>query len=53
MDRAASDGGSRVTDYNVYEATSADFKGAAKYSAGTDTAVVLVGLVNGTPYYFR
>ena len=49
----ASDGGSRVTDYYVYVATSADFKGAARYSAGTATAVVLGGLVNGTTHYFR
>ena len=46
-----SDGGSPVTGYNVYYATSpADFKWAAGV---TGTALALVGLVNGTPYYVR
>ena len=49
----ASDGGSAVSSYNVYMATSADFKGAAEVAGVTGTGVVLVGLVNGTPYYFR
>ena len=49
----ASDGGSAVSSYNVYVATSADFKGAVEVAGVTGTAVVLVGLVNGTPYYFR
>ena len=49
----ASDGGSPVSSYNVYVATSADFKGAAEVAGVTGTGVVLVGLVNGTPYYFR
>ena len=49
----ASDGGSPVSSYNVYVATSADFKGAAEVAGVTGTAVVLVGLVNGTPDYFR
>ena len=48
-----SDGGSPVTGYNVYVATSADFKGAAEAPGVTGTALALVGLVNGTPYYFR
>ena len=49
----ASDGGSPVSGYNVYAATSADFKGAAELPGVTGTAIVLVGLVNGTSYYFR
>ncbi len=49
----ASDGGSPVSGYNVYVATSADFKGAAELPGVTGTAIVLVGLVNGTSYYFR
>ena len=48
-----SDGGSQVSGYNVYVATSADFKGAARVPAGTGTAVTVTGLVNGTTYYFR
>jgi predicted phage tail protein len=48
-----SDGGSPVTGYNIYVATSADFKGATKIPRGTGTAVTVTGLVNGTTYYFR
>ena len=44
----ASDGGSSVTSYNVYSATSADFKGATKVPGVTGTAVTVTGLVNGT-----
>ncbi len=49
----ASDGGSPVSGYNVYVATSADFKGAAEVPGITGTAIVLVRLTNGNPYYFR
>jgi predicted phage tail protein len=52
-DPPASDGGSRVSGYNVYYATSADFKEAGEVPGVAGTALVLVGLVNGTPYYFR
>jgi len=49
----ASDGGSKVSGYRVYYATSADFQGAAQVPAVlTGTALVLVGLTNGTTYYF-
>ena len=48
-----SDGGSPITGYNIYVATSADFKGATKIPRGTGTAVTVTGLVNGTTYYFR
>src|SRR6185437_15041216 len=47
-----SDGGSPVTGYNVYYATSADFKGTAEAPGIAGTALVLEGLVNGTTYYF-
>jgi fibronectin type 3 domain-containing protein len=49
----APDGGSKVSSYNVYYATSADFQGAAEVRGVTGTALVLVGLVNGTTYHFR
>jgi predicted phage tail protein len=48
-----SDGGSPVSGYNVYYATSADFKPAAEVPGVTGTSLLLVGLVNGTSYYFR
>ena len=48
-----SNGGSPVSGYNIYVATSADFKGAFKVPGGTGTAVTVTGLVNGIPYYFR
>ena len=48
-----SDGGSQVSGYNVYYATSADFRGAGEFSGLTGTAFALGGLVNGTTYYFR
>jgi hypothetical protein len=49
----ASDGGSPVSGYDVYAAASADFEGAAEVAVVTNTAVVLAGLADGTPYYFR
>jgi fibronectin type 3 domain-containing protein len=50
----ASDGGSQVSRYRVYYATSDDFTGATEAPAViTGTVLVLVGLVNGTTYYFR
>jgi predicted phage tail protein len=49
----ASNGGSPVTSYNVYFATSADFKAAAEIHNVTGTALAVINLVNGTPYYFR
>jgi len=50
----ASDGGSLVTGYNVYQATSSGGQGATPVNAdpipGTSTTVD--GLANGTQYYF-
>ena len=48
-----SDGGSPVTGYNVWVATSADFNGAGVVLGITGTALAVIDLVNGTPYYFR
>jgi predicted phage tail protein len=48
-----SDGGSPVTGYNVYVATSADFTDAGVVPGVTGTALAVIDLVNGTPYYFR
>jgi hypothetical protein len=51
----ASNGGSQVSGYNVYYATSADFTGAVKVPVPgvTSTVLVLAGLVNGTMYHFQ
>ena len=48
----ASDGGSRVTSYNVFEGTTADLSGSAPVTTVTGTTVTLPALINGTTYYF-
>jgi hypothetical protein len=48
----ASDGGSRVTSYNVFEGTTADLSGSAPVTNVTGTTVTLPALINGTRYYF-
>jgi fibronectin type 3 domain-containing protein len=50
----ASDGGSQVSGYNVFEGTTADLSGSAPVTTvtGAATTVTLPGLVNGTTYYF-
>jgi predicted phage tail protein len=49
----ASDGGSQVSGYNVFEGTTPDLSGSAPVTNVTGTAVTLAGLVNGTTYYFK
>ena len=49
----ASDGGSPVSRYNVFEGTTADLSSSAPVTNVTGTAVTLPGLINGTTYYFR
>src|SRR6266487_2473446 len=49
----ASDGGSPVTGYDLYEGTTADFHGSAPLAKVAGTAVTVTGLVNGTTYYFK
>ena len=49
----ASDGGSPVSRYNVFEGTAADLSSSAPVTNVTGTAVTLPGLINGTTYYFR
>src|SRR5215469_2091929 len=48
----ASDGGSPVSGYNVFEGTTADLSGSAPLTTVTDTAVTVAGLTNGTTYFF-
>jgi len=48
----ASDGGSHVSGYNVFEGTTADLSGSAPVTNVTGTAVTLANLINGTTYYF-
>jgi predicted phage tail protein len=49
----ASDGGAKVTSYNVYEGTTATFKDAAPAAMATSTSMTVQNLANGTTYYFR
>src|SRR5206468_10655044 len=49
----ASDGGSPVEHYNLYLGTTDHFNAGAPLGTVTGTAVVVTGLANGTPYYFR
>ena len=49
----ASDGGSPVSGYNVFEGTTADLSGSAPVTNVTGTTVTLPGLINGTTYYFK
>ena len=49
----ASDGGSLVTSYNVYEGTTSGFKGSAAVTRATGTTATVSGLTNGITYYFR
>ena len=48
----ASDGGSQVSSYNVFEGTTADLSGSAPVTNVTGTTVTLPALINGTTYYF-
>ena len=49
----ASDGGSQVSGYNVFEGTTADLSGSAPVTNVTGTTVTLPALTNGTTYYFE
>ncbi len=49
----ASDGGSPISGYNVYMATTADFKGNALVGRVSGTTVTITGLVKSTTYYFE
>ena len=49
----ASNGGSPVTSYNVYQGTTANFTAKDPVTTVTGTSVPLTHLVNGTTYYFR
>ena len=48
----ASNGGSQVSGYNVFEGTTAVLSGNAPVANVTGTTVTLAGLTNGTTYYF-
>jgi Fibronectin type III domain len=49
----ASDGGSPVTSYNVYQGTTAEFTGRAPVAKVTAISHTVTGLVNGTTYFFQ
>src|ERR1700761_3749547 len=49
----SSDGGAKITGYEVYEGTSASFTDTKAADSATGTSDTLTGLTNGTTYYFR
>ena len=49
----ASDGGSPVTSYDVYDGITSDFPSKGAIINTTGTSVTVRGLTNGTTYYFR
>jgi predicted phage tail protein len=49
----ASDGGSKVTGYDLYVGTTADLSGNAPVARVSGTVVTVTNLINGTTYYFR
>jgi fibronectin type 3 domain-containing protein len=49
----ASDGGSPVTGYRVYEGNTADFTDGAPATTATGTGAVITGLDSSATYYFR
>jgi predicted phage tail protein len=49
----ASDGGSKVTGYDLYVGTTAGLGGSTPIATVTSTAVTVTGLVNGTTYYVK
>jgi titin len=49
----ASDGGSPVSGYNVFEGTTADLSRSAPVTNVTGTTVTLPALINGTTYFFE
>jgi len=49
----STDGGAKITGYEVYEGTSASFTDTTAAATVTDTSATLTGLTNGSVYYFR
>jgi large repetitive protein len=49
---APANGGSAITDYYVYEGTSAGAESTTAVCTVTETTCTLSGLTTGTPYYF-
>jgi hypothetical protein len=52
-DAPASDGGSPVTSYEVYDGITSDFPSKGAVIKTSRTSVTVSGLTNGTTYYFR
>ena len=49
----ASDGGSALTSYRVYDGTTAGFQDGTAATTSTGTSVTVTRLTDGTTYYFR
>jgi fibronectin type 3 domain-containing protein len=48
-----SDGGAKITSYDVYEGTTANVKTTAPVASSNGTSVTVKNLANGTTYYFK
>ena len=49
----SSDGGEKITGYDVFEGSTAKFKASSPVATSTGTSVTVKGLTNGTTYYFE
>jgi predicted phage tail protein len=49
----ASDGGAKITGYDVYEGTTASVKTTAPVASSNGTSLTVKNLANGTTYYFK
>ncbi len=50
---APNDGGSPITSYNIYEGTSSGGETLLQGTGSSGTSTTIVGLTNGTTYYFE
>jgi fibronectin type 3 domain-containing protein len=49
----SSDGGEKITSYDVFEGSAANFKASSPAASSSGTSVTVKGLTNGKTYYFE